>query len=42
MPTIVTDRHTHTHTDTEMGKPMAIGKILQICLEILIVLPEKK
>ena len=32
--TIVTDRRTYiyTHTDPETDRPMAIGEILQICL----------
>ena len=32
MPTIVTERH--ASTDTETDKPMAIDKTLQICLKI--------
>ena len=36
--TIVTDTHTHTHTyrytHTETEKHLALGEIMQICLEI--------
>ena len=31
---IHTDRQTHTHTHTETDKPIAIGEILQFCLNI--------
>ena len=38
MRSILSDRHTRTHTET--GKPVAIGEILQICLKAVVSLNE--